>query len=127
MSTPRQRQIESYLNGEQQGPDTAVFIGGRQSGKTTRMIDWMLAGEVIDGVWDRVLVCATAEDRRRICDLLRARSAPGAACLAVRMADSPRFPDPPTRMIGVDDADRVLAALLGPGKIEAMTLTGSPV
>lgn len=130
MSTPRERQIDRYLNSDPPAdPGTAVFIGGRQSGKTSRMMDWLLEGTATQGIWDRVLICATAEDRDRIVQLLRAKGAPDAAKRAVRMAGAPRVGGRTVAKVGVDDAERVLSALLAPygGSIDAITLTGTPI
>lgn len=37
-----------------------IIIGGRKSGKSTEAVDWLKAGKLVDGQYDRVVVQPTA-------------------------------------------------------------------
>lgn len=53
-----------------------TYISGRQTGKTTKLIDWLLAGEFIPDYpgWSRVIVCVSHDEVIRLTRLVRERT-----------------------------------------------------
>jgi hypothetical protein len=97
-----------------------VMIGGRRSGKTTRMMEWVLSTE------DAVVVVATAKQRKWWVDSLRREGLTRATAESrvVLPGGKDRLRGRRVRL-GVDDAEWVLAAFLGQAP-ERMTATAVP-
>lgn len=119
-------------------PDRSIFEGpqilggGRQSGKTTRLLNWVAAGEKIDRYpgWSRVLVVHSIDE------VLRLRS-------IIRMdPEHPLFEDDPHRVysleewrsahnvahdveVAIDNLDLHVAHLIGHhGRVAKVSMSG---
>lgn len=109
-----------------------MIISSRRTGKTTKMIDWLLAGHTIESYpgWSRVIVCTSTDEVIRLNHLVRDATKHlegtfgafpdhvlGNICKAVWHTNDIKsglrgsFRDQVE--IGVDQADQLLEQLLG--------------
>lgn len=108
-----------------------VTVSGRQSGKTTKMIQWLLDGHEIEEYpgWSRVIVCISHAEVVRISKLVRAATADWPETRRTwDLRKAIWFPTDtkgrnPGVEFGVDNAELFLSRLLGftPTKV---TMTG---
>lgn len=108
-----------------------LIVGGRQSGKTMRLLEWVAAGEKIARYpgWSRVLVVDSIDEVSRLRSIIRADR------------ENPLFEDDPHRVysfrewqsavgvdpsveVALDNAEFVLARVIGPGRLSAASMTG---
>lgn len=108
-----------------------IIVGGRQSGKTMRLLEWVAEGERIPRYpgWNRVLVVHSIDESLRLRSIIRADP------------ENPMFEDDAHRVysfeewreavgvspevqVALDNAEFALARLIGPGMLTKVSLTG---
>lgn len=89
-----------------------LFVGGRRTGKTTGMVDWLL-----QGAWSRVLIVATETDVTFIRELINLRKPwllgnqfPGQILTCRQLIDDRRT-FPMDTVFGMDDVECCLVEL----------------
>lgn len=111
--------------------DIEYIVGGRQSGKTSRLLEWVAEGEPREGYpfWSRVLVVHNRQEVLRLRSIIRADP------------ERPLFEDDPHRVYDLDDwrsahiqqrdvevaldnLDLMIAHLVGPGRLSRASMTG---
>lgn len=117
-----------------QDQDTQYIVGGRCTGKTTRLLEWVAAGEPRNGYpfWSRVLVVHSLQEVMRLRSIIRADP------------ERPLFEDDPHRLyhlddwrtahlqerdveVALDNLDLMIAHLVGPGRLSRASMTGTAI
>lgn len=102
-----------------------VFVGGRRTGKTHRMVEWVKQGRMIDQYpgWNRIILTSTLDEAQR---LRHDFDLDYRQVFSLLEWKNGHIPHRNAIALGIDNVDMLLFHILG-GPIDAMSLTGEEV
>lgn len=113
------------MTAQPRGDEKTVDVGLRLSGKTTRLVEWVMAGERAEGYpgWSRILVVPTINEVLRLRKIHRGLHPKQIYSLREWLTAHNVNPE---TAIALDDADYMLLVLSGwrRGRIERVALSG---
>jgi hypothetical protein len=108
-----------------------ITVRGRQEGKTTEIIEWVLEGHPIPAYpfWSRIVRTHSIQEGVRIWDILRPRleelTGPQMPPFIVYTHNERIVGQHPSVEVGIDNLDLYLAQKFG--NVGLVTMTGNPV